>query len=253
MLKIFKNTLFIALFLLMVSMKDDSNQWKKIQVSELMDEIHKMENFYKKNRTYSMLVSHATYVGHTSEKSYEKTDGFIIKQENKLHSFLLGIETIQNEQYNVVIDTSMNTIAVSDPTKENNEMAMPLNAALAMKKITECKKLENKQSAKQFRIEFLSTYNMQAEEIKMGNDYSLKELTLFYRQKFKVDPDNNDSPMEQPKAKITVKEQKLNPKIDPNEFKVSKFFTSDKSGRLYVTAAYKEFELSDLRISKNIK
>lgn len=240
--------------LCLLAFKTDNTSWKTCTISEIDGEIKKMEAFYKSNTSYSVLITHSSFIGHNAITPFEKSEGFLIKHGTNLHSMILGIETIQNDKWKVVIDSSSNTIAVSDIEKEIQNQALPLNALLAKKNITVCKKADLQGSDKLFHIEFSAPVKLLAEEMKIGADYRLKELTMLYREKYNVDPENANSPKEQPKVTIVLKDYKLNPKIDiKKEFNTNTYFVVDKAGNFVLTPVFKQYEILDLRISKNIK
>ncbi|MEY3099584.1 MAG: hypothetical protein RIS63_477, partial [Bacteroidota bacterium] len=64
-----------------------------------------LNSYYVEHPNYTATVTHALYSNYNAQTADETYTGYYRHNKLKEHSVLMGIETIQNEQLRVVIDT----------------------------------------------------------------------------------------------------------------------------------------------------
>lgn len=219
-----------------------SAEWKEVSKEQAGKVFEKVNNWFKNTPAYSLNITHASYESYTSLVPAEKSEGYFKKQENNYHSFLLGIHTVQNISYRVVIDTTGHMILVAHPDKSIWEAYTTGDYATSLESCLSVKASETEKETR-YRLEFSEEHPLQAYELIIGKDGLLKEVISYYRNR-----KNEDGTAEiTPRLSITFSGYNLKPLFVKNEFDDKKYFT-DNNNMLALTKEYKDYKLSDQRL-----
>ena len=90
-----------------------AQNWTNATKEEVAKEFEVINSWCRNTPAYSMIVTHTSYEDHTTTIPYETMSGYFKKENNNYHSYLLGIHTIQNAKYRVVVDTSNKIILIA--------------------------------------------------------------------------------------------------------------------------------------------
>lgn len=237
-------------WLLAISLQGQSAAWEEISKDRLAKVFEQMSNWYKANTNYMVNVTHASYQTHSATVPYEKSTGFFKKENENYHSFLLGIHTIQNLSYKVVLDTVNKVMMVANIDKSIWNLYTFDDYKYSLKTCTLVQQMSIN-TDKKYRITYQEGYPLEQYEFLMANDGSLKEIVMYYRKKIPKDPDNPNSEKVKPRLSISFSAyKKVQPNPNGDEFDEKKYF-SDKGNKLVPTKKYQGFTLSDQRLSLN--
>ncbi|HEU4719483.1 MAG TPA: hypothetical protein VFU15_16685 [Bacteroidia bacterium] len=222
--------------------------WTDMTKEEFDGEMQKTSQFYTVNQHYSVQVDYASFRGYDSEIPYDQSTGYYRKDGKSYHNFLLGIHTIQNSRYKVIVDTAKKAILVADPENEESAAEMKqLNFDNESKYVTAYKSAPSG-GGKLLRVEFNKIPAYTAYTIDISDDGRLRGMTIYYRESYPLDPSDPSSAKAQPKLKITYSAFDAGKTFDSKkEFDTSKYFT-EADGKLTLTAAFKNYTITDLRI-----
>jgi len=221
--------------------------WKSISADAASKVYTGLNDLYSKTSSYSIKVKYTSFKDYTTSTEYETSSGYFNKYSKGYHSFLLGIHTMQNTNYKVVVDTSRQIIAVVNPDKAFEKGLTMADYKEILENCTAIKTATDGDE-KHYRIEFKSTYYVSAYEYTLNSTGWIKELTLYYNKNY-TDEEGKENNIK-PRLQITFSDYQKNITEDENELDEGKYFT--KQGyKIVLIDKYKEYYLSDQRVVPN--
>lgn len=106
-----------ALFLLGFSFAFQSSLKPNDSIEKAKQKLKELNIYYEKNPDYEVKMRQMIFSSHISKVPEEQYTGYFKYKKHHEHSFILGIETIQNDQWRVNIDSNTKTITASLPKK----------------------------------------------------------------------------------------------------------------------------------------
>ena len=214
------------------------------------------EDFKKLNHTYasagslSLTVSYRLYQNHESTQPAEVRTGFFKRQGNKVHSKLMEIETMQNEDYMIMVDPSSKILMVTDPgLNTTEELIFDMDSVLSYCSAITFQELKGNNVYKMYYHGPVS-YPYTAVEIHINKDsYFMEKLVLYFAEAISVDPDNPDAPVEPPRAEILHSNIRVNPRLESKLFSEKKY-VKVKDGELVCSEHYQDYRMINQRIGK---
>jgi len=249
-MKVSKPFFIILIFISVVNIITLNGQaiiWKNISVEEAAKVYIALNNHYCKTSSYSLKVKYSSFQDYYTSSEHETSSGYFCKYGSNYHSYLMGIHTIQNANYKIVLDTSRKIVAVLNPDKAFEKSITMIDYNEILKNCTAIK-VAIVGNEKHYRVEFKETYYVNAYEYAINNTGWLNELTLFYNKNY-VDEDGKEKNVK-PRLKITFSDIKENVKEEKNEFDENKYF-SKLGYKIILNNKYKNYYLSDQRVVPN--
>jgi hypothetical protein len=243
------NTLFLTgcllLFLFIELAKGQSVSISKEEMGKVFE---KTNTWFRATPAYSMNVTHASFENYTIQVPVEKASGYFKKNGNNYHSFLLGIHTIQNSQYKIVIDTAQKVIVVANPdqlawltyTQEDYKVLLKNATATRMSKTGRYTF---------YRVELPANNPIGAYEFLIDEKGLAREINWYYNDEVKKD-ENDASSAVKPRMSISFSGYEENPSLNFTEMFSETPYFSKKDNKLIVAEKYTKFKLLDQRISK---
>jgi hypothetical protein len=238
--------IFIPVLLFLLAFKG-GDVWNTITVQEYNVAMEKVEKFYKEKKKYAVKVTHATYKGHDSEIPYQQSTGYFHYENGKYHSWLLGIHTIQDGKYKVVVDSVNKMIIVSDPDPKTTDELMHLNYTNSARYIIACKQSKTEDGEK-FKLDFNEVPSYTSYLLAISAAGEIRGLTVYYRAEYPSDSKDPNSPKAKPKLSINYSGFTATPVFDAGEFSSAKYFTVEKN-KLKATSLYSTYRISDARLT----
>lgn len=238
---------FLAIgFLVLISYSINAQTWNVISKLEARTILDQVADWYSEHQNFSVPVSHASFANYSTAIPHEHFDGNIVCKGIMYHSKELGMETIQNQDYNIVIDTESKLIVVSNPKDPLMSVVQNVDT-LSLHSVTQCslKKIGTK---KTLRFDFHSGHKLEREEILIDDDDKVLEMT-FYFSSDDGDRSNNSGIKEKPKVVVSYGAYDLSPHIDPAEFSEKPYVTFSED-KLTLTTQYSDYHLIDARLPK---
>jgi hypothetical protein len=219
-----------------------------ISKEEMGAVFEKTNTWFRATNAYSLNVTHASYENYTTGVPADKSDGYFKKDGNNYHSFLMGIHTIQNSQYKIVIDTAQKIIVVANPdqltwlayTQDDYQVVLKSATATRMRKTGRYTF---------YRVELPEQNPMGAYEFLIDENGLAREISWYYNQEMRTD-ENNAASTVKPRMSISFSGYQENPSFNFTEtFSEAPYFFK-KNDQLQVTENYIKFKLLDQRIRK---
>lgn len=244
-----KNIFFLLSFLVALSTFAQSSSAKPVNRAEMTEVFKKINNWLINTPVYSLTVTHTSYEDYQTIVPADKTVGYFIKNNYNYHSFLMGIHTIQNNNYKLVIDTSEQIIIVANPDKLiwRNYSVSEYDSIL---KICTSLKVTDKGNDKLYRIELSKNSSIGAYEFLITNDFQIKEIVWYYNSEITKDSEDENSPKSKPRLSIQFSNYKTSLQNVTSEFDEKKYFLKNSDGKLVVSSTYKNYKLLDQRYLK---
>lgn len=221
--------------------------WTPVTKDEMSKVFEQMNSWFKNTSDYSLTVTHASYKDYKTTVPAEKSVGYFKKDKNNnYHSFLLGIHTIQNANYKIVVDSMQKVMVASYPDKlvwtnyTLDDYTYILNSAVALKMTTYS-------DGKLYRIEFNKSATIASYEFLIDSDNLLSQIIWYYAKDVKHTEDEK-SITSKPRLCITFSNLKKNPELNfKEEFDESKYFFK-KDSKLVLSEKYKKYKFIDSRV-----
>ncbi len=230
---------YILILVLVFISKTAAGQDVKTQVMNILIAVNKK---YSEAKSFSASVTHNFYKSHESQNISETFKGYYYRENNKTHSFLMGIETIQNKDSRVVIDTNNKAVVYQNPVEENNYPAPDLTQTL---KLSNQILILDTAGVKRITLNFdRKSYPCSKLEIYVLDDVITK-LILFHSE---VTEDENDVKMI-PKTEIIFSNIKINKKLPESEFTTSNV-VQNYGTKATLTHTYEKYVLTNLFIKE---
>lgn len=231
------------------SISAQTEKWQYVGRTDMAKIFEQMNNWFKNTPTYSLTITHASFEDYKTDVPVEKAVGYFKKDKNNYHSFLMGMHTIQNSTYKIVVDSSEKILMAADPDQlEWNTYTLD-DYTLILKSCSTIK-VTDKGTDKKYRMDFDGSASIGAYEFLFSQDGFLKEVVSYYNEEIKKNDDENSAKVK-PRISITFSEYKKNPALNyKEEFDESKYFIS-KNNKLIPAEAYKDYKFSDQRLNLN--
>lgn len=222
--------------------KGSNKEWTSISKEAMSKELATIQATYKTNSSYYMSITHASYKTYTGTTPYETMKGYFQKSKTGYASYLIGVRTIQNSDYKLIIDSTHRLITVVNPDKTMDN-AMGLNDYTDRLKL--CETIQKKETATEtsYRFEFLNSTSIASYELVADANHYLKQMILYYATAITDEATGKDT---KPRLVITFGTPKTTDKVlladDVNHYIMT------KNKQLVPTAIYKSYTLRDKRI-----
>ena len=102
-----------------------ASQTRNIEAKEAAVIFKNIGDWFKDTEKYSVAVEFRTFNGHDATVPHEFKQGYLKKYGKNFHSMIMGSETMQNENYQIIIDTSNKFIAIKNAEKNIWEKINP--------------------------------------------------------------------------------------------------------------------------------
>jgi hypothetical protein len=213
-------------------------------LTKVKSEIMKINQSYTKTKQYSMEVTYNVYNNYSSQKLFEQSKGYFIRSDNNYISDVLGVKTIQNDQYKLIIDSASNIILVAHPDQQfQNASTQVIDAAIkacSSVKYTDDTKIP---SFKMFFKDELAEFSLiQIQYAK--SDYFMRKLILFHTMEVEI-----EGLKQRPRTEILYKNIKSSAKVDSETFSEKKYIIDNK-GKVQAAKAYMKYKVIDQRVKK---
>ena len=206
----------------------------------------KTNTWFRETPVYSLDVVHASFENYTTSSPADKAVGYFKKDGKNYHSFLLGIHTIQNKDYKIVIDTAEKIIAVANPDQLNWLKYTQDDYKVFLKNCTAIRTSKTGRYAF-YRVELPENNPVAAYEFLIDEKGLAREISWYYNKEVKKD---ENSPAAKPRMRISFSGYNEEPSFSYSETFSEEPYFEKKNDKLVVTEKYQHFKLLDQRIKK---
>lgn len=230
---IFKN--IFLLFSCFVLLQISNAQSEKAKAIEILKTVN---TTLSNSNSISMKITHKFYNTHADKVPADVYQGFYKRSKLKTHSLIMGIETIENKNMKVAIDTTNNSIIINSLTKST--VPMPdLSSSLSFCSKIAVSNIDS--SAKEITLEFESGKFPFEKLIFEVRKNIMTKLVMFHSETV----DNEDGKQIKPKTEILFTEVEVNENISSSEFDYS-YILLENGKTFKLTSKYNNYKLINL-------
>ena len=243
-----KLIVIFLIFLFCFSFHKIKAQENTISKEEMGTVFESTSNWFKNTPSYSLDVTHASFENYTTDVPSDKITGYFKKEGGNYHSFLMGIHTIQNKQYKIVVDTSEKIIMVANPDQLTFISYTQEDYKVFLKNSTATRKIKTGRYTF-YKVELPEENPMSSYELLVDEKGLLREVKWYYNKEVKMDANDPESAVK-PSMSISFSGYQESPVFNYAEtFSEAPYF-AQKDGKLQLAPAYMSFKLLDQRIRK---
>jgi len=218
-----------------------SAEWTQMTNEEFRTEYKKMFERFTKIGNYSVNVSMESYENTSDKTVHEVSKGYISKYGDKIHSFLVGIHTIQNHDTRLVIDTANKIIVVTNSQSTSPEEISPGITDEYLKKISSArKKYEN--GVTYYNVQLPSGLPFSSYTIGFNQKGLINDVNITMNKDIKNDRGEDI----QPCVRIKYEEWNVTPSYKDSDYSFSKYVTK-LDGKFILKDVYQDYEFHDQR------
>lgn len=228
-------------------LKGQENKYVTLSKEDAGKIFQKINRWYTSTPSYSFVIIHATYAGHASKTPYEQRKGYFKKFSTGFHSSIADIQSIQNKNYLITMDSVKKIILVNSPLKDfeqKNSISLA-DYEKILEKCTSISILNGK--TKTLKIELKKNHAISSYEICLNKDELFQSITVFYANEVK----SKTGQMVKPKLTIVFENYNVKIPIEKDELNENKFFLVGNNTVLKLKDNYGDYTLLDQRIKHN--
>lgn len=221
--------------------------WKAISRTDFSKILVEMNQTYDHAISFRLDVTHASYKDYTSSIPSDQVKGFISRSGDQMKSKLLGIQTLINSKYKLVIDSASRVIMLSNPEKISGTLITREDMLDNMNLCNSIDYLEENQLTI-YRMSFDDNY-----PYKFVN-FSINKIGLVQKMEFFMNTDVSENHSgflqnSKPRIEIICENYSLSASYPDNYFDEAKYirFVEEKP---LPTEEYSKYKVLDLRGAK---
>lgn len=227
-----------------------TNKERKIDSKQASGIFKSIAEWYRDTESFNVNIEFASFKSHQSTSPHEIKSGYLKKSGKKFHSSLMGLETVQNEFYKIIIDTATNTIAVKDAELSAWDEINPMiiQKGLTTSQSIFLDELEDRNILKMIPAKSSS---INYYELDYDKNYRIQQVTLKMTKEALAD-DGKTTYKIAPKVHIRFYNYGKGNLIIANEFATSSYLNIQEN-TLKGVGKYANYKILDLRVKEKIK
>jgi hypothetical protein len=198
-----------------------------------------LNSYYLEHPNYGVTVTHALYSHYNAQTADETYTGYYRRNKLKEHSVLMGIETIQNEQTKVVIDTNSKLVMVYNTIPMANSPGIEIISAL---KLCSSIRVNDKGTKSTIELDFQDNQYPLSKMVIAIVDHRLTVLEMWHNEA--VTDDNGE--IIKPRTKVSYTDYQENKKFSAKEFAIG-HIVELKNSVITPKAEFSLYRIMDLR------
>src|ERR1043165_10318049 len=128
--------------------------WEASSREEFISAYKKAADWFTGNRSYRVNIQYLSFSNHTSLSPYDKSDGYYKRSNDNFSSSAMGINTYQNEEMKITVDTDNNVIVLTNKTDISKAAVDMESFAGLVDHSKSLKKMSGASGEKIYRLEF---------------------------------------------------------------------------------------------------
>jgi len=230
------------LVFLLIAGKLSAADWQTINADQFQAEMNAISAKVESAHSYSVDVRYSTFESGVTEMIHDQSAGYVKYMNNKYHSMAMGIQSIQNANERIVVDSVNRIIAITNPVSDSVKNYAPQLTSLLLKKAKSIRKRADHGYA-EYQVDFTDQLTINSYLLKVDATGLIRQVDIRYSQKIK----NNNGEEKNLMLRIAFENWKLNATFSAAEFSADHFVKSI-NGKYQATEPYAGYELSDQRI-----
>ena len=221
----------------------------KIITAEEMSEVYKqIGKLYTYTESYSFSTYHASYKSHNSTIPHEEEKGFYAKTNLMYYSKGFNAETIQNDQFKIVVLKEEKEIYIYD-TDHQNLVDYPIEEYLrTLKSAEKITQTDHVDGSKSYIIYYKPGRPLLKFKIRVNQQGFITNISMYFSQNVEWEDEKGDIHSSKPRLEIAYKD--INTKtLSKTQYSTSVFLTHS-NGVFEGKGDYKTFAVNDMRLKK---
>jgi hypothetical protein len=198
-----------------------------------------LNTYYLEHPNYEAGVEHSLYSNYNAQTADETYTGYYRHNKLKEHSVLMGIETIQNEQLRVVIDTNSKLVMVYNTIPMANNPGIEIISAL---KLCSSIRVNDKGAKSTIELDFQDNQYPLSKMVIDIVDHRLAVLEMWHNEA--ITDENGE--IIKPKTKVSYTDYQENKKFSAKEFAIG-HIVELKNSVITPKAEFSLYRIMDLR------
>lgn len=241
-----KNKIEICLlsFLLITSAKTTHAQ-------NASEDFKKVRAAYDAAPAISMDVLYKSYPDYTTTVENDSQSGSFKRQGSNLYSNLLGIETLQNSQFNIIVENNSKKLVILDPAKASVNIS-PVNVDSVLSMCSSVKFIEGAGNQRIYKLSFdkLTSFQYSTIDFCINKEtFLIDKIVLYYRDAVNFNYEDKEAPKKKPRLEIIYKNINTHAVFTNEQFSEKKYITVSENA-IKPTGTYSAYELIN---QKNLK
>jgi hypothetical protein len=198
-----------------------------------------LNTYYLEHPNYEAGVEHSLYSNYNAQTADETYTGYYRRNKLKEHSVLMGIETIQNEQFKVVIDTNSKLVMVYNTIPMANNPGIEIISAL---KLCSSIRVNDKGAESRIELDFQDNQYPLSKMVIAIVDHRLAVLEMWHNEAIT----NDNGEIIKPRTKVSYTNYQENKKFSAKEFAIG-HIVELKNSVITPKAEFSLYRIMDLR------
>ena len=225
--------------------------YKSVVGQNAKADILRINDAYSKFSNMSMEITYKVFLNQTTTTPYEIETGSYKQNGNLRYSKLKQIESLQNNNYLVVVDNDVKRIVVGNPVKFNPAKITLLNLDSALSKCSAVNYITGNSEQGGYSMVFKSNIVSEFDKVELyfnKKTYIVEKITFFYRQKIRLATEEN-AVADRPKLEISFSKFNFTKNEDVAFFSEKKFIEKSK-GSFVASSSYSDYKVIDQKFLK---
>ena len=228
--------------------KSVDNSWQEITVADYDKIVDVAESFFKQT-TCTVEYKMESFKTHTDKNAHDAQFGKAIISGKNMYSNFLGIKTIQNKNYRIVIDSVDKTILIANPVNVTEYKPLIENYKVFKKYFASIKKLNTVEGFK-LELNFKEKLKIKKIMLDVNKDGFIKKTSSYLNVAISENPANEKAPKSKPRIETSFLSYKKNVTIDYKKYFDEAIYFIVKNGKMTPNGNYKNYTISDTRIKQ---
>jgi hypothetical protein len=239
----------ISMLFLSFIKKSIVSEWEASDKTDITKVYEKAMEWFSKNTNCKVDVKYFSFKDYTSTTAYDQLTGYYKRDKDNIHSFALGINTIQNAKMCLVID-SVNTMII---VKNKSDLKQPLFDAASFSQLLDNVKAMKKQKSENnetvYRIEFKPNELYTATELVINDKGLITVVKYYYSKELKEDEDDPKTYKGRPRMEVHFDAYQTDVNFNYDKEFSEKKYLKEEAGKIVLNEVYKKYELKDYRFA----
>jgi len=218
----------------------------EISKDDLKKVFNEIRTAYINEDSYSMNISHKSFVDQSDVTPFESSNGSFIKDGNKYKSDIMGITSIQNTDFKLAISDKYKIIVLSQKDDylnialDNDEMDVMFSKSV---------KIESSKvgSSVLYKVFMNDSHELNYYSFKVNDKKFITEMSMYYREEKSWTKEDGTVLIGKPKLTIAYTNIKTKISTDKNSFSFKEIIKETPEGYQPI-GKYVSYTLNDNRI-----
>lgn len=195
-----------------------AQKWEVISKDEISMKLESVNNCFIHMHNYSVNVTDESFASYTASVYHERYTGYYKRGTGVFHSCLGSLQTIQNKEFRIAVDSVRRTVMIADPSDYFDKEISGKDYS-ALLKVCNKTMVSRSGNVSVYRLEFDKGYPLTAYELTLKDSLPQK-IVMYYSKTVKGANENN---LDKPRMEIYFDNWVLNTASNKEEFNADRY------------------------------